>query len=235
VHPLAGRQLLAALLVALLALPMGRALAQHPAADSPLLSRLDPASRHQLETLFDSAARLGFAPDFLISKTLEGIQKGVNPRRIVEVVRRNLAAMRDARSTLGPETTKDELETAAGALYAGVSTRDLARLRDSRKGKPIILPLIVLADFVSKGVPTTDASSAIVQLSQRGAVDSDFRGLWLRVNQDIVSGIPPAAALDRWTREFPGRAPGARLPSGSPTGPPSPAPRPPETPSSPSP
>ena len=199
-----------------------------------MLLRLDPTARNRIEVLFDSAARLGLPAELLHSKTLEGISKGATGHRIVEYIRKYFAAMREARATLGPSST-DELAAATGALMAGVERGEFAKLRKSRGGRSIAVPLVILSDLVSRGVPTSDASSAMVQLSQRGALDSDIQGLWLRINQDIVSGVPPAAALQRWTREFPGRAaPGTRIPPG--TAPPTaPSPRPPETPSSASP
>lgn len=192
--------------------------------------RLDAPSRTQVEVLFDSATRLGLPAELLYSKTLEGISKGANGRRIVENLRKYLGAMREARAALGASTT-DELAAATGALLAGVERDELPKLRKSRGPKSIAVPLVILSDLVSRGVPTRDAAGAMVQLSQRGALDSDFHGLWLRINQDIVSGVPPAAALQRWTRDFPGRGgAGTRLPPG--TAPPStPAPRAPETPS----
>lgn len=178
-----------------------------------LLSRLDPASRYQIEVLMDSAARIGLPPEALMSKTLEGISKGAPGARIVQVVRRHLAALRDARAALGVEISLDELGAAAGALQAGVPRTSLATLHTTRKGNSILMPLVVLSDLVSRGVPPDDATSAIINMTQRGALDSDFAGLRRGVETDILSGASPATALDRRTREFPGRgAPGSRLP-----------------------
>jgi len=189
------------------------------------LAKLDPASRRQIEALFDSAARASLSPDLLLMKTLEGIAKGRPGPQIVAGVRHHFEALKQARTALGADVKMEELLAAAGAVHAGVTPAAITRLRSSRIGKEITVPLVVLGDLVSRGVPTDDASSAIIQLSQGGALDSDFRGLWRGVEQDIVSGVPPAAALDRRAREIPGRAPpGPRLPA--------PTPRQPETPSS---
>lgn len=193
----------------LLALPATPVVAQQAA----LLARLDPASRYQIEVLMDSAARIGLPPEALLSKTLEGISKGAPGSRIVQVVRKHFSALREARAALGVEITLDELGAAAGALQAGVPRTSLARLHDTRKGSSILMPLVVLSDLVSRGVPPDDATSAIINMTQRGALDSDFAGLRRGVETDILSGASPATALDRRTREFPGRgAPGARLP-----------------------
>lgn len=215
-----------ALCASMLAPPLapGKAGAQQPNPESRL-AKLDPVSRRQLEALYDSAARISLSPDLLVMKTLEGIAKGKPGAQIVTGVRRYLDALKQAHGALGPDVRVDELVAAAGAIQAGVQPSAISKLRSSRTGKEITVPLVVLGDLVSRGVPTDDASSAIIRLSQIGALDSDFRGLWRGVEQDIVSGVPPAAALDRRAREFPGRAsPGSRLP-------PSPAARPQETPS----
>ncbi len=185
-----------------LLLPAATTTAQEP----QLLSRLDPSSRYAIEVLLDSAARLGLPPEALLSKTLEGISKGAPASRIVLVVKRYFAALKSARATLGPEASVDELSASAGALQNGVDPKTIINLRSSRKGS-ILTPLVVLVDLVSRGVPQDDASSAIIGMSQKGAVDSDFMGLRRGVEQDILGGSPPGAALDRRAREFPGRAP----------------------------
>jgi hypothetical protein len=200
----------------MLALPFA---APASAAQEPdALSRLDPSSRYAIEVMMDSAGRLGLPPEALLSKTLEGIRKGAPGARVVQVVRRYFGLLRDARAALGPEVTLDELTAAAGALLAGVDQSSLTKLQSSRKGRSILTPLVILADLVSRGVPPVDASSAIIRWMQNGAADSDFMGLWKGVEQDIISGALPAAALDRRAREFPGRAtPGSRLPPTAPT------------------
>jgi hypothetical protein len=199
----------------MLALPVGTATA---AQEPDPLSRLDPTSRYTIEVMMDSAARIGLPPEALLSKTLEGIRKGAPGARVVQVVRRYFGLLRDARTALGPDATVDELTAAAGALLAGVDQPSLVRLRSSRKNRSILTPLVVLADLVSRGVPPRDASSAIARWLQNGAADSDFMGLWKGVEQDIISGAPPAAALDRRAREVPGRVPpGSRLPPTAPS------------------
>jgi hypothetical protein len=177
--------------------------AQQPAA----LSRLSPASRTAVEALMDSATRNGIPREAILSKTLEGISKGRPGPQIVQVVRRYFGALREAQRSLGPEATLDELTAAAGAIQSGVDPNSIVRLHGNRRGGSILMPLVVLADLVSRGVPPNDASSAIVAMSQRGALDSDYEGLWKGVQQDIISGAPPVEALHRRAREFPGRAP----------------------------
>jgi hypothetical protein len=177
------------------------------AQQSAALGRLSPASRSAIDVLMDSATRIGIPREALLSKTLEGISKGRPGPQIVQVVRRYFGALREAQGSLGPEASLDELTAAAGAIQSGVDPGSIVRLRSNRRGGSILMPLVVLADLVSRGVPSDDASSAIVSMSQRGALDSDYEGLWKGVQQDIISGAPPVEALNRRAREFPGRAP----------------------------
>ena len=64
------------------------------------------------------------------------------------------------------------------------------------------VPLVVLTDLVTRGVPRDTASTTIFQLFQRGADDGDFLGLWRGVERDIVSGTDPGQALLNRAREW---------------------------------
>lgn len=208
----------AAIIALALVLPIGQiARAQDP---DPL-ARLEPNNRFQIEMLLDSARQAGIPAHPLLSKAYEGISKRADQRRIVAAVRSLLHALVDARAALGNNLTETEWSAAASALQAGVSPSQLARFRTDKPGKPLARALVVLADLVTRGVPVDTASSAIIQLWQRGAGDADLFGLWRDVEQDILSGANPGSALQQRAREFPVR-PGSMAPP----------PRQPETPSS---
>jgi hypothetical protein len=179
------------------------------------LARLNEATRYQVELLLDSArvAKLPTAP--LESRALEGIAKRADGRRIVAAVRLEFRSMRDARAALGPSVTPDELKAAAGALRVGITTAELGHLAKSRHEKPLTVPLVVLSDLVTRGVPRDTASQTIFQLWQRGAADDDFLGLWRGVERDIVSGTAPGAALLNRAREIPSRGPPPATPPSS--------------------
>jgi hypothetical protein len=200
------RRLAAALAFVALAAP---ALAQQ---DPDPIAGLDPASRHAVEALLDSARAEGLPTQPLISKTQEGVSKHAPGKLIASVVRTVFLSLREARTTLGPLATRDELTAAAGALQAGIPSAAIADLRDARRGKPVTVPLVVLADLVTRGVPRDTASRAILQLWAGGAGDADFLGLWRGVEQDIVSGAAPADALLTRAREIPVRLPPSKIP-----------------------
>lgn len=180
------------------------------------LSRLDPNSRYAIELVLDSAHTLGIPNHPLMSKTLEGIAKHQDGRRIIAAVRSLFTSLKEARVVLGPTLNEAEWTAAASVLQAGVPAGVLAKFRPTRQSKQqLSMPFVVLADLITRGVPIDTASSAIVQLWQRGAADGDFIGLWKAVDQDILSGENPGAALQQRIRESIGRIPpgGSRVPS----------------------
>jgi hypothetical protein len=182
------------------------------AQDSDPLVRLDPTVRYSVALLLDSARHTGLPTAPIESKVLEGIGKRAHSRRILAAAKVVFESLRAARGALGPSATADELSAGAGALRVGVVTAELANLARVKREKPLTVPLVVLADLVTRGVPRDTASQTIFQLWQRGAGDDDFYGLWRGVEKDIVSGTAPGVALLARAREIPTRA----SPQGSP-------------------
>jgi hypothetical protein len=182
-------------------------------------SYLDATSRYAIDLVIDSARVAGLPTAPLESKAREGIAKRVDARRIVVAVRSVFHSLRDARAALGTSATPDELEAAASVLRVGVTPADLARLVRTRHEKQLTIPLVVLSDLVSRGVPRDTASQTIQQLWQHGAADEDFLGLWRGVERDIVSGAAPGVALLNRAREIPSRGPPSAAPT-TPGGPP---------------
>ena len=176
------------------------------------LDRLDQTSRYAVESLVDSAQTLGLPSKALLSVAYQGISMRVDGRRIVRAVRQKLQGMLDARAALGPSLSEAELSAAADVLQAGVPADQLQRFRSTRPGRPLAYALVVLGDLITRGVPIEEASATIAQLWQKGAGDADFSGLWRGVEQDILQGQSPGAALQQRAREFPGRAPPSKLP-----------------------
>jgi hypothetical protein len=184
-----------------------------------LLERIGPTTRNKIELLLDSARMIGVPTKLLESKALEGISKGADDRRILQAVRIEFAALRDAKAVLGPKAQPDELSAAASALRVGLRQTELADLSRMQQGKQLTVPLVVLADLISRGVPKDTASSTISQLWQRGAADDDFYGLWRGVERDIDSGTDPGVALLNRAREIPARVPPPASPPASPARP----------------
>lgn len=210
------RPMTPALFAASIALALSATLrAPLTAQETDPLSRLDPNSRYAIELMLDSAHTLGIPTRPLMSQTLLGIARHADGRRIVAAVRSYFSALKQAGVVLGPSLSEPEWTAAASVLQAGVPAGVLAKFRPNRQNKQqLSMPFVVLADLITRGVPIDTASSAIVQLWQRGAADGDFLGLWKAVDQDILSGQNPGAALQQRMRESIGRIPpgGNRVP-----------------------
>lgn len=187
------------------------------AQDGDPLSRLDPTTRFAVELIVDSARVAGVPQRPLVLKALEGASKRVDNRRIIAAVRAFFHAELDVRVALGSTLTESEWTAAASALQSKVPLEVLAKFRGERAGKPLARAMVVLTDLIQRGVPVDEASSAIIQLWQRGAGDGDLHGLWRNVEQDINSGQKPGDALQQRMREVPVRAPppGSKLPPAS--------------------
>jgi hypothetical protein len=176
------------------------------AQDAAPLAKLDQATRFTIDVLMDSAVAESLPTRPLFSKALEGISRKADSRRIIEAVRKQLAYLRTARTTLG-EVDDEELTAAAAVLEAGARPAQLASFRGKRQGRSDLEAFTIWADFLARGVPRDEASSAITSLWLAGADDATFHSLWNNVQSDILQGLTPGTALQNRIRESPGRAP----------------------------
>jgi hypothetical protein len=176
------------------------------AQDVDPLSKLDPSSKFTVQLLIDSAETANLPSGALMSKALEGIYRKIDSRKIVDVVRKELVYLREARQALGP-VGDEELKAAADVLWAGAKPMQLASFRLRQKGRNDLEAFVVWADLITRGVSSEDASSAITKLWQDGADDATFHSLWSNIQSDISSGLNPGAALQNRIRETPGRVP----------------------------
>lgn len=205
-----ARATVVAALIALAAL-IGTAALRPLAAQSVAWdARLDSATAVQVRALLDTAAAAGVPLRPLQDKALEGSSKGAPGTRIVAAVRALGRELGTARTILGATASESELVAAAGALAAGATRDDVAHLRDARGGA-LAVPLVVLADLISRGVPPPAASSAVTDLARAGAPDDAYAALRRAVEQDIARGTPGAAAAESRARAMLGTLPPPRL------------------------
>jgi hypothetical protein len=176
------------------------------AQDSDPLAKLEPKSRFAIELIIDSAETAGVPTRPLLSKALEGIAKKADDRKIVMLVRKKFELLQTARVALGG-VDDEELNAAASVIEAGAKPDQLTPFRLRQKGRSDLEAFTVWADFLARGIPKDEASSAITKLWRDGADDVTFHSLWNNVQTDILQGLNPGAALQNRIRESPGRAP----------------------------
>jgi hypothetical protein len=176
--------------------------------DPDPLARLEPKSRFAIEMIIDSAEAAGVPTRPLLSKALEGIAKKADDRKIVTLVRRKFELLQTAKVALGG-VDDEELNAGASVIEAGAKPDQLTPFRIRQKGRSDLEAFTVWADFLARGIPKDEASSAITKLWKDGADDVTFHSLWNNVQTDILQGLNPGAALQNRIRESPtpGRAP----------------------------
>jgi hypothetical protein len=162
--------------------------------DPRLAARLAPQTAAEVSRLTIEARAAHLPVEPLIATALEGASRHAPDERIVAAVRGQLAAFREARAVLGGAALDAELVTAANALTAGLPGDSLAAVRAARPAGSLVVPLVVLADFLARGVPAATASSAVTSACRAGAEDADLMRMRERVERDLQAGGLPAVA-----------------------------------------
>ena len=164
------------------------------AQDARLAQRLDKPTYVAVNAIVDSArlAKLPTAP--LVDKALEGAAKGSDGKKIVAAVHQLSLRMAISRRALGVNSTGDEIKAAASALGAGMSERDLQRLRVAAGKRQVTMPLAVAIDLIGRDVPVATASSLMIQLARSGVKDADLALFQRNVRADIDRGADPTVA-----------------------------------------
>lgn len=162
-------------------------------------------ARAAIQRILDSARVAGLPTEPLADKAAEGVLKGADDRRVVSAVQALFRRLLDARTILGSANDVALLGATASALQAGVSVAELRRLTSPAPGatpdsRALAGALVTLVDFVAKRVPPATASASIEELLRRHATEEQFVALRSEVEQDILAGQPPEAALASRTR-----------------------------------
>lgn len=204
--------------------------------DARLHGRLDDSTGAAVRIQLDSARLAGLPVEPLVDRALEGASKRALGRRvtggdIVAAVRRLREALGSARLALGSRATSAELAAGASALQADVASSALVSLRQARTEGPLTVPLGVLTDLVTMGVPADSAARTVVALAR--TQDAALLAFQRDVERDVGVGILPsvavsvrAAGLEEYATSGLHSASGAGLMNGGPVAkPPAPAPR----------
>lgn len=124
----------------------------------------------------------------------DGVAHNVDGQRTISVVRAYLAALVEARRSLGSTASATELEYGAAALDFHMPVAVLRRLGSVRSSVGTPLPLIVAVDVVRRGVPMDSVGRRFVELVQVHATDTEFIELLLRVGVARAQGSSVLAA-----------------------------------------
>jgi hypothetical protein len=182
--------------------------------EARLRARLGPELAPQVIEIVREAAADSLPTASLVARALEGASRQADAGAILAAVRRQAAGLAAARRVLGPVAREAELEAGAGALLAGVPEDSLASLKRARPTGSLVIPLVVLSDFVARGVPAANASSTVLSATRAGAPDPALLRMRERINERIQRGEKPAGASREGLRELllttsPGRDGGA--------------------------
>jgi hypothetical protein len=195
--------LLAGIVVSLASSP---AAAQQPSTRTTLPARLGDDARVAIERLVDSVRAVGLPTAPLVDKAGEGVLKGADDRRIVAAVQSLARELGDARAILGSAFNTPLLTAVASALHAGVAPADVRRLVRAPSGAPdadahsLTIAVVTLVDLVAKRVPPAIAVSSLAELVMRRVPESQYVALRSEVEQDILDGRAPDAAIVARTR-----------------------------------
>lgn len=189
-----SRRLGAARVGALLALAIAVPGTAAAAQDARLVAQLDAATQQRVSAVIERARAASLPVEPLVDKALEGARKRAPSARIVDAVTSLAARLDSSRVALGMGSTEAELVAAASALQAGVGTRVLSQLRQERAGKSLAVPLVVLGDLVTRGVPHDTASALILLVAHEGLGDETLLAIQRDVQRDVRDGAHPATA-----------------------------------------
>lgn len=165
------------------------------AQDPRLVARLGPGARSAVERLVAQADSSRLPTEPLIKKALEGASKGADSARIVQAVQDLLTYMGRAREAFGAEAQEPELVAGAAALRAGASPGNLSRLSAVRHGSGLTVPVGVLADLLTSGLPREQAWRSVYDMATQGGNDAAFLALRDRLTRPGTGapGLPPPA------------------------------------------
>ncbi|MBX9855799.1 MAG: hypothetical protein K2Y26_09740 [Gemmatimonadaceae bacterium] len=181
--------------LALTALPFAARVASAQDA-TPFDAIGDDNARTALRTIIADAAARGLPTAPLVTKVREGLAKKATPDRIRTATSALADRLALAASALAPARSNDELAAAADALQAGIPVITLRDMRKLWPGKPLTVPLGVLAEMVQSGVSKTVATRRVRELLVKGATGGQFANLGTDVRNDIASGLAPDAAME---------------------------------------
>jgi hypothetical protein len=144
-------------------------------------------ARGILAVLSEAEARR-LPTDGIEVRVRDAVAHNVDGRRTTTTARDYLAALIEARSTIGPAASANEIELGATALALQMPIAAFRRIASARSSVGSPIPLMVAVDVVRHGVPMDSVSLPFVQLVEAHASDTEFIQLLLRVGVARAQG-----------------------------------------------
>jgi hypothetical protein len=155
----------------------------------------DPRTVPELQSEFARAEKMGLPVEPLVAMARKGYWQDASDKQIRDAVRGYARRIERARTALRPARPAEML-AGADALNAGVPERVLKSLRAAARTRSIEVPLGVLTELVSRGVPVANAAESVETLLKREALDAQMIALGNDVLGDVAAGVAPTVALD---------------------------------------
>ena len=155
----------------------------------------DPRKVPELQSEFARAEKMGLPVEPLVAVARKGYWQDASDKQIRDAVRGYARRMEKARAALQPARPAEML-AGADALNVGVPERVLKNLRAAARTRSIEVPLGVLTELVSRGVPVANAAERVETLLRREALDAQMLALGNDVIGDVAAGVAPTVALD---------------------------------------
>jgi hypothetical protein len=174
-----------------------------------------PAVREEIA----AAAARGAPTEPLVIKAMEGATKRAPVDRVRAAVRALGERLVTAQQALARARGDDEVTAGAVALQQGAAPRTLKQLRTAWPDKSLEVPLGLLAELYSRGVPRDRATEHVLTLMRKGATSAQLAEFGRKVQDDIAAGQAPSVALDIRSRGVLSLLPQAPALSAQPTRP----------------
>jgi len=162
--------------------------------DARLRARLAPDVAERVLAIVHDARASGLPTDPLVGRALEGASRHASGDDILTEIRRHAAALGAARGALGADAGQTEIAAGATALMAGVPADSLTRLRTVRPRGSLVVSLVVMCDFLARGVPMPTAAGTVIAAARAGTPDDAMMRMRQRVHDEIRRGVAPAGA-----------------------------------------
>lgn len=166
--------------------------------DVRLLQIRDDAIRSVVTDQLQGARSRGFTAqqsEPLVAKALEGVAMKAPPKEIKRAMDALEKRMRRASELLGPGSTIDEIAAGADALSVNAPEGVLKDIRKLAPKRTVTVELGVLTELIANKVAPKRAAQMVKDLMARGATGAQLTELNSAVQQDVVAGIKPDAAL----------------------------------------